>query len=435
MLLPALALALLASLAHAEDARVLPAGRSRFSFIYAQTSGITQQFDNHSSRQDITAPYNVELASSTLKSASSQLSALINTLNTTYGNYRYDSNSSQKVVSAANAGPNSLSLGDALDRGFLNVGAEAHREQFNMAYQYGVSERLTLGFTLPLIKTQVYTAHSISGDNTAATIYKFLKSNSSNYSSSVQAGVNLLASANDNTLQGLLSSRGYDSFSNYDGSGIGDLVFGGRYNYINQKNRSGEYISSFQAGFTAPTGSIHAPSQLTTPSYGQGCWDLGIANVFNYNPTHFVTLSNGLHFTKRFSDTRALRVRADPSDAIPGPEDEQTVHELQGDKYWATVGAKVYLTRALDIETNYEWYWKSIDQYSGDRAVDYTYLSNDSNEYKETVEIGISLSTIPAFLKKDFPLPFTAALNIYVPTTGRNTLIAPYATAELDLYF
>ena len=434
MVLPALGLAFLASLAKAEDARVLPAGRSRFGVIYVQTSGITQQYDDHSQPQDITAPYNVELSAANLKAASNQLSSLVSTLNT-YTNYRYDPNNPQKVVSSKDAAPNSMLLGDALDRGFLNVGAEAYRQQYNFAYQYGVTDRLTIGFMAPMIKTQVYTAHSISGDNSAADIYKWVQSSNIKYTGAVQNGLNVVSSANDSTLQGLLASRGYDAFSNYDGSGIGDLVFGGRYNYVDAKTKSGEYISSFQAGFTVPTGRVHLPAELTTPSYGQGCWDLGIANIFNYNPSHFITLSNGLHYTQRFADTRTLRVESDPSDFIPGPEDEQTVNELQGDKWWTSLGATFHLTRAIDLDTSYEWYWKSIDQYSGSRPIDYSYLSDNTNEYKETVHAGLSMNTIPAFMKKDFPIPAGIAFDVYIPTTGKNTLIAPYATAELDLYF
>ncbi len=121
---------------------------------------------------------------------------------------------------------------------------------------------------------------------------------------------------------------------------------------------------------------------------------------------------------------------------IPPASNEENIAMQLGDKYWTNLGANAKITKAFSLSAQYEWFWKRPDTYQGGVAGrDYTYLSNDTREYSETVQIGASLSTIPAFLKKEFPLPTDMAVNVYIPRAGMNTVIAPYGTAELALYF
>ena len=415
-----------------ESAMVLPQGRSRLSLIYAESADISQQYDNNGNTQSVVAPYNLELSAQTLSKANSDLASIVNILNSDLGNYHYDPATGKVALGGATAQNGGVPLGNALDKGFLNLDAIGQREQYNVAYAYGITDRLTVGFMMPFIRTQVNVADSITGSDSTQSIASQIAA-LPNVAGTIQNTLNQIAGANDGTLRGMLTSLGYDANQSYNGSGIGDIVFGGRYNYFNKKTKAGEFLSTFQLGASAPTGYVHTASQLIAPSYGSGCWELSAANIFNYNPFSWLTLGNGLHYTWQLPDTRDMRV--DPNAFIPGPNSDQMVNEKQGDKYSATLGATFHLTKAIDFDSGYEWDLKNTDQYSGSQPIDYSYLSYGTYTYLEQLSFGISISTIPAFLKYDFPLPAQFAVNVYIPTAGKNLIIAPYGTAELDIIF
>src|SRR3954470_19705924 len=76
--------------ARAEDARVLPAGRGRFSVIYAQSTGISQTFDSSGHAESLTAPYNIDLSAENLKSFSPDMAKLVDGLNELFPTVYYN---------------------------------------------------------------------------------------------------------------------------------------------------------------------------------------------------------------------------------------------------------------------------------------------------------------------------------------------------------
>jgi len=411
----------------AEDARVLPKGRSRFSFIFAETATISQTYDDQGEAESVANPYNISLDSSALKSFDSQLGSVVQLLN----NSGYYYNGAAPANHRFNINGQGVPLGDALSVGNLGVSAASQREQYNFSYQYGVTDRLSIGFNVPIIHSMVTVNKSITGDNTAQDIYNELQGH--NDIPGLSQALDYLASSNVGTLQSLLVSKGYAPFQNSDQTGLGDIVLGGRYNYY--KTRDEGFISSFQAGSTIPTGSLHDSNQLTQVDLGQGAWDLGVANIENYTVYKNIMLSHSVHYTHPFVFSRDMRVRTDSTDFIPGAADQDRVNVQLGDKYWTDLGLTLSLPYSTSLTGGYEWSWKEQDKYSGSSAKDYTYLSQGTRTYLETLTFGASINSIKPFLDHDFPIPCQFGINYFLPTAGKNTVIAPYGTAELALFF
>ena len=437
--LAAVSLALLATASlysdpsRAEDARVLPKGRSRFSLIYAQTGSISQTFDNEGKVISVTAPYNMEISAATLSKADPAAAKLVGVLNIT--GWHYNSAESSTSSHGLTKDDRYPLLGDALSL-YLGSNADAHREQYMTSFQYGLTDRLSVGFMLPYVKTQVNINHGVSANNSIADLQSYFAGGNSKPDQDAADGLKKLNSVNSETFQAMLTDKGYSRVQNYNGGGLGDIILGGRYNYLNQERKTGNYISSFQAGVTLPTGHIKPPSELIEPDTGQGAWDLGVANIFNYSPASMVTFSNGTHYTYFFSDHRAMRVKKDASVLIPDASDEEMIKQRLGDKFSTNLGTKVSFSKAVNIEASYEWAWKARDSYEGSKADrDYGSLADQTDSYGETFNISLNLSTIPAFLKYDFPLPLDISFNVFVPTSGKNAVITPYGTAELAAYF
>jgi hypothetical protein len=415
--------------AYSATAMVLPQGRSRLSFAYAQTDGINSQYDASGTRESITQPYDLTLDSQTLRKFNDQMSTLVQGLNST--GLHYDASKKNTPYHGIAKDANGPLLGDALTPGNLNVTAQAYREEFVLSYQYGLTDRLTIGFGVPIIKMQVSGDAQITGTNTAAIIGNYIAGQ--NASNSLQANLKLLASANRSTLQSVLVSRDYSGATSWNQNGVGDVVLGGRYNYMKSDNRL--WLSSFQFGASAPTGALKDPSQPLAVDFGQGAWDLTASNIFNFNPTNWMVLSNTLSYGHHLESSRQLRVASSTGEFLPDASDQQEVSMQLGDQYEVNLGMDLKLTKSVTFSTSYDWAWKANDVYSGSRDIDYSYLSDDSNTFQKTVQAGVSVSTIPAFMKSEFPVPVDIAFNVYVPTGGRNVPVTPYGTAELALYF
>ena len=415
--------------AYSETAQVLPEGRSRFSFIYAQTDGINAQFDEGGNRESLTQPYNMNLDSQTIQNVSSDIKSLVHELNST--GLHYNAAKQNDAYHGISKDPDGPLIGDALSRGFLNVNAQAYRQQYVMSYQYGLTDKLSIGFAVPIIKMQVSGDATITGTNTADYLAQYYQS-SQQFGQLVPA-LKTIAAVNRSTLQTLLTSHDYSDATSWNRNGLGDVVLGGRYNYLDSSRHL--WVSSFQGGASAPTGSLKDPGEPLSVDFGQGAWDLEVANIINFNPTNWLTFSNSLHYGHHLKSDRELRVDAYPGEFLPTAADQEDVSMQLGDKYEINMGMDLNLTKGIKFTTSYDWFWKGKDVYSGSRNIDYSYLSDETGEYETTVQAGVSLSSIPAYMKSEFPAPMDVAFNIYIPTGGRNIPITPYGTAELALYF
>jgi len=133
--LAALLAGLASEAAQAVDARVLPKGRSRFSMTYGVSDGIRDVFNSSGDRESAVKDYNIPLSAANFQSALPQLQDLINYLNNT--GYHYNSAESKTSSYGITTDPNHPLLGDALERGFLNVGGVGERQQYNLCTSTG----------------------------------------------------------------------------------------------------------------------------------------------------------------------------------------------------------------------------------------------------------------------------------------------------------
>lgn len=426
----------------AEDARVLPAGRSRLSFIYAQTGQVSQDFNGLGEKEPILKTYQLDrfdLDAVNARKLDPRISEYVDAINGLTKNFRYDERKKgardHGIVAQFDADydPNLPKLGDALARGSIEIQAKGQLEQYMYAFQHGLTDKISVGFMVPYVKSHVDVRADITGNNSAADLYEALDGLQI---PELVEPANYIRKINETTFQDVLKDKGYERFASSQQAGVGDLVFGLRYNYLNRQNQAGEFIHSVQAGATAPTGRTHRPSEITMLDLGSGTWDIPLAHIMNYSPHWRVMFSNGFHYTWRAKSYRAYRIKSNPDDLMPDAASEENVAQYLGDKIWTNLGARIYISRGIYLESSYEWYVKRQDKFYGSRSDrDYSYLADKTDLYSETANIGLSLSSVPAFLNKSFIIPGDIALNYFWPTRGRNAIIAPYGTLELALYF
>ena len=412
----------------AETARVLPEGRSRASLLAAKTASIDQTYDRDGRPISISDPYNVDLSSSKLGSFDDQLAALISVLNSS--GYYYDPNSAQKVSLSSNGGQNQR-LGDALNRGALGVQAETQRQQYALSFQRGITERLTLGGVVTWVNSSVKVKKGISGPNTASDIYRALQG--SQIIPNLGEGLEILATADINTLQEILATRGYRPFENSSQSNLGDLKFGGR--YLVAQTPSQDWITSSQAMITIPTGALKSPNSLTEVDIGQGAWDASIGQITNYSPVSYGMLSHSVTYTHRLPYSRVYRVPNSTTDFLPDATTEESVQFQLGDEFTTQLGLRVLPWTELQFDLDYQWFWKTQTRVTASSGKNTQSLSEDTGSRLETLKIGASITSIPRFLQGKFPIPGEFSVTYSIPTRGKNAVIAPYGLAELTLFF
>ena len=368
-------------------------------------------------------------------------------LNSEFSNYHFNPSQTGNGYYGVTTNPNDESLGDALTRGFLNVSGQATMYQTILAYQYGLTDHLSVGIMLPYVRYDVTINAGISGPNTMQDIYDAFSSSAPPGSTGLSPGqqtvldqlrsyLSQLSGITTGTLQSFLQSRGYQTVSTDSiQSGFGDMVLGGRYLYFDRDAASGHWLSSVQAGVTVPTGSMGDPSVIGSQNLGQGAWQLGVADIINYSPNHTFMFSGGLHLNQPFVSSRTMRVEADPTDIIPDSADTQDVTVHLGASAQLTLGARAAITDYLSLDSGYSWWWKGIDTYEGSRNIDYTYLSNDTFEYEQMLNLGVNLSSVERFLQHKALLPGDLGVSVFVPTRGLNVPVAPYGMAQIAMYF
>jgi hypothetical protein len=426
--------------ASAEDARTLPKGRSRFSFTYAKSDGITQQYNDSGVAEDLTKPYNVNLDAQKIgdfaATISPEFSNLIKLLNDT--GLRYDaSKSGTKAGPITATDPTKPLLGDALTKGFLGVDVEATQTQSAFQYMTGITDRLTVGFLIPIVSTQVRAGANISKTNNTVQDYQKAFAQMGAAFQPISQGLQTLDSYGIETLQQMaLVNNGYQRFGSNDQSGIGDVAFGSRYNYL--KTPREYWINSGEMLISAPTGKTHPADSLVAVDNGTGTWDFQAAHIINYLPSGNRgkwTFSHGDHYTYQLPGKKIMRVRENESDFLPGPSTEENVTTKYGAKFWTNLGAKYAFSSMFSVATDYEWYWKARDNYAGSRQKDYNYLGDSTEKYLETWDIGGTISTIDNFTQLGLPMPLELSATYYHPFRGRNAPVASFFTIELAMYF
>jgi hypothetical protein len=426
--------------ARAEDARTLPKGRSRFSFLYAKSNGIRQTYNDAGVAEDITKPYNMNLDAAKIggfaATISPEFANLIALLNDT--GLRYDASKSGTPSGGITAtDPSKPLLGDALTKGFLGVDVEATQSQSAFQYMTGITDRFAVGFMIPIVTTTVKAGAQLSKINNTVEDYQKAFSAMGSGFAPISEGLQTLDSYNIETLQHLaLENNGYKRFGSSEQTGLGDVNFGARYNYF--KTPREYWLNSGQLSISAPTGKTHPANSITEVDNGSGTWDFTGAHIINYQPTgnrsHWM-FSHGAHYMYQLQGKKIMRVRNSESDVLPDASTEEEINTHYGSKFWTNLGAKYSFNSAFSIETNYEWYWKARDNYSGSRPKDYGYLGDQTEKYLETFNIGASLSLIDAYTRNQMPMPMDFGLNYYKPFRGRNAPVASFFTFEVAMYF
>ena len=183
-----------------------------------------------------------------------------------------------------------------------------------------------------------------------------------------------------------------------------------------------------------PTGDADNPDNLMDMPFGEDAWAL----LFQLQNDYLATEDLVLNFTFKYDlvlpDKETLRVP--PSTDIPITANEEKVDRDTGDQLKFETAATYKFNDGLSGSIQYQ-YWKRLkDDIDGDMGFAYESLEDETDSTAHIFLTGLSYSTIPLFIKEEFPVPLTVSLTYENVFAGSNDFLKQHDIIfNLAVYF
>ena len=383
---------LFSNICHADNAEVLPKGISGIGINGKFYSPIDVKFDPHGDAEDAAKEFN-----STLDSNVFPALALVE-------------------------------LGFGLPVGSANVGKSIVSFKYDfkiveLAYQYGLSDKLTLGLKIPYwwVKNDV----KATLDSSGATVGKSVILNTLAPIGLPGAGTvplttedtqNLIGDGLDINGDGAVEIQGYGykPLETWSDNGLSDIEVGMRYQYFT----SDDWRLAVTFGTRFPTGQIDDPDNLVDYGFGCGTW----AFLFHFNQdylgiNHFVFNTTFRYFWV-LPDKELLRVPHDINHPITSNKEE--VDRDLGDIIELEASGQYQFTDSFSISLLYKYGFGLKDKISGSQGFSYQALEEETDYSEHVAVFSLDYSTLSLYRAKKFPIPLNLSLSYRDRFAGSN---------------
>jgi len=382
---------------NADDATVLPKGRFALRLDSQFYFPIEKQFNNTGDTEDIAEDLNTRLDSSVFP----QLSL---------------------VEAGFGLPPGFASLGDT------EVEYKYKLQIFDFYLYYGLTKRLTLGGKFPYwnFKNEVDTEL----DTTEATV---------GLNPGVPGGIAPLAfpgttPATEDDIQQLLASEyGYKKVDDWDRQGFSDLELGYRYQYYKSDN----WRLAFTNTVVVPTGKTKDADSLVDFAFGTGAWGLALYANNDYLglKKYGLEFNTSFRYLYYFPDTEYTRVPESVDQPIAPEENKERVDRKLGAVYRLDLEGRYEFIEGFGCFLFYRYLQKARDQFSGDGDLAYEVLQKETNAKEHQYRVGLTYSTIPLFMKEEFPVPMSFSLYYRKRFAAENALKSQFIGLDAIVYF
>jgi hypothetical protein len=401
---------------YADSAEVLPQGKSAVFVEGKFYLPVTKQYDEDGNKEKIADEYNTTLNSAVFPA--------LGPLGTAFG----------------------------LPAGTANLGQTDVSYKYNFTiiefnYAYGITDKLSIGTKIPYwivdnkVEASLDTNNATLGANpffglTPAPIGRAPLVPTPNVGGpgiplTTQDIQNLLGRGLDVNKDGTIEipGYGYKEVKDWDKQGFSDIEAFLRYQYYKSEN----FRLAATGGVRMPTGWTDNPDSLVDYPSGAGAWAALLRLNQDYVGTKDLFLSATLKYDYYFADRNYERV----PDSVDEPltTNKERVHRTYGPFFELELNGAYNLWQGLGPFAVYKFGYKWQNHVSGDKGYDYTSLEEETNAKEHVYIIGLQYSTIPMYLKNEFPVPITAFIGYRNRFAGENTLVSEYIDVGLTVYF
>ena len=407
---------LLPGVSHAGTAETLPKGVSRISVDSNFYKSIKQRYDEDGNEEDVAADFNGTLDSTVFPDL-------------------------QLVEAGFGMPPGSANIGES------EVDFEYDFIISEIGYQYGITDRLSLGLILPYYSSKNHVDATVNTTN--ATVGKTAIGTGLGAPLAPLPGSGFptfpdTVPLTDEDVQDLLGDGldtngdgnvdipgfGYDRFETWDDEGLGDLQLGAKYQYL----RTEDWRLAFTGGVQFPTGEKDDPDKLTDYGFGSGAYALLFRLHNDYVGIKNLVLNATFSYDLYLPEKEKLRVPSASDEPIT-PNEERVDRDL-GDVIKAEVSGAYEIFEGFSFSLLYEYSHGFEDDVDGDKGFRYKSLEEDTDWSSHIAKVGLSYSTIPLYRAKKFPVPLTFSVLYRNRFAGDNNVFqSQYIGVGLAAFF
>lgn len=335
------------------------------------------------------------------------------------------------------------SLGDA------RVSLEIDLIEVDLALQYGITPRLTVGVLIPYVRARTNAkARLDSGPGSSANVGRnprFGQPGQPPVIPLAAGGVPFTTEDVQNLLgRGLpgIPGFGFERFESRTDEGLGDLEAGFRYQYL----KTDDWRLAFTGGARFPTGQVDDPDNLIDYGLGTGAYallfrlnnDYTVSNLWRPagapgTPGELV-LNGTFRYDLVLPDHVTKRVPDDVNNPIT--TNKEKVSRDIGDKFEFELSARYWLPRGFYLSGLYRYGFKLEDDVSGKKGFRYRSLEEETARTEHIAIVGVSYSTINLYQAKAFPVPLVVSLSYRNRFAGsNNSLRSQYLALTLQVFF
>jgi len=397
------------SVARADDALVLPKGRSSATLENLFYFPTGQRWNHHGNPEEVAGVFDNRRLDSTVFSLLSPLDRFVGgraTLGTAFARFSYDFN-------------------------ILDLG-----------YAYGITDRLTAGIDIPYYHaTNTVKAFLRSGPGTGAnvgintgTVTAITPTTAVlPLSSTLLAAGGVRRFTTEDVQQllgpGLTVGRvripgfGFKRIQDFSADGLGDIVVGAKYQYL----RTEDWRLAATGGVRFPTGRQDDPDNLTDVAWSSGAYalllrlhnDYMVSNLWKGRPatgrgSSWIPQTGDLFldFTFRYDwvlpDEATVRV-ASPSNPIT--TSRERVDRGLGDRFELEWTVKYFPFPGWSLSALYKYGFKLEDRITGRMGFPTQLLQEFTDSTEQIYIVRVTYSTLPLYMEKRFPIPLNVSIG------------------------
>jgi len=394
------------NISYADNAEVLPKGVSRAGVNGKFYSSVDERYNPDGDAEDVAADFNTTLDSSVFPDLG--------------------------LVEAGFGLPaGSANIGDSV------VSFEYDFTIVELAFQYGITDRLTVGIMIPYwdvkndVSTRLDTSNATVGKSAALNTLApmgFLDT----VPLTTQDAQNLIGSGLDINGDGTVDIQGfgYEPIQTWSDSGLSDIEVGCRYQYF----KTEDWRLAFTGGVRFPTGEVDDPDNLVDYGFGSGAYALLFQLNNDYIGIENLVLNATFRYDLVLPDKETRRV----PDSVDQPftTNKEEVDRDLGDVIELEASGKYQFSQAFSFSLLYKYGFGSKDEISGNEGFNYKSLEDETDYTEHVGIIGLSYSTITLFKAKKFPVPLAASISYRNRFAGSNNVLkSQYIGLGLQVYF
>lgn len=388
-----------------QTAGVLPAGISNpeFDLIMAP---VEQKYDSLGVVQPLGAPLNQSVRWNQVVAAQPT-----------------DAQKASVVSVLASAGITDLSTIAGQTTGEVNTYTTA----FVPVFKYGLTDRISLGVAVPIVRRSLSTATGFIGNDSARSFIR-AAGEASSPAKAAEAAAQL-----NQAVPAQLAAFGYKPLVPRTVSAMGDVRIGAKYLVSHDETQS----LSVKPEISLATGSRMDPDEVIDLSTGTG--ELGLSMTVNHDLRLLSDLSLSTYATYLYQKPDDSEQRIPFQSGMLLSPDKEVVARKIGDQIrtGAALGYS-FPTTGLTLAGGYNLSYLAPSRYSGTRfsAERYGYLEglNPSNTLHSGI-VALNFSSVGFYRRKEMAVPFQATVNYSFPIAGRNAYFNKTINTEMVMFF